>query len=47
MRYWRILLAIYLLLAGIYWLWPVSFPAQGIVMGIIAIVTAVILLTDR
>jgi len=48
MKFWRIILAVYLLLCGLYWLVPrASFPAQGIVTGIIAIVAAVILLTDR
>ena len=48
MKSWRIILGIYLVLCGLYWIVPaISFPAQGIIMGILAIITAVLLLMDR
>jgi hypothetical protein len=47
MKAWKIVLAIYLILCGIFWLTPaLSFPAQGIITGLLAIITAVLLLMD-
>jgi membrane protein implicated in regulation of membrane protease activity len=48
MKVWRIVLAIYLILCGLFWLAPgISFPAQGVITGVLAIVAAIFLLTDR
>ena len=48
MKSWRIILGVYLLLSGLYWLVPrFSFPAQGILMGVLAVITAVLILMDR
>jgi uncharacterized membrane protein HdeD (DUF308 family) len=48
MKAWRVVLVIYLILCGVYWLVPtISFPFQGILMGILAIVTGILLITDR
>lgn len=48
MKIWRIVLAIYLVLCGLYWLVPtISFPFQGILMGILAIIAGVLILMDR
>ena len=48
MKAWRILLVIYLILCGVYWLVPaISFPFQGILMGVLAILTGVLLITNK
>ncbi len=48
MKMWRIVLGIFLLLSGLYWLVPqLSFLAQGILMGVLAIIAAVLVLMDR
>ena len=48
MKAWRIVLGIFLLLSGLYWIAPqISFPAQGILMGVLAIIAAVLILMDR
>jgi hypothetical protein len=48
MKSWRILLGVYLLLCGLYWVVPqISFPWQGILMGVLAIIAAVLILMDR
>ncbi len=48
MRSWRIVLGVYLVVTGLYWLVPaISFPAQGVITGIIALIAAILLLMDR
>jgi hypothetical protein len=48
MKLWKIVLAVYLILCGLFWLTPgIKFPAQGVITGLLAIVAAVLLLTDR
>ena len=48
MRVWQVVLAVYLILCGLYWLVPgITFPAQGIITGALAIVAAILLLMDR
>jgi hypothetical protein len=46
-KLWKIVLAIYLIFCGIFWLTPAfAFPAQGVITGLLAIVAAILLLTD-
>ena len=50
MTIWRVVLAIFLIMSGLIWLIPgamASFPALGIVMGVIAIVAAALLLANK
>jgi hypothetical protein len=50
MKIWKIVLAIYLIISGLIWLVPgamAGFPAQGIIMGVLAIAAAVLLLMDK
>jgi hypothetical protein len=43
----KIVLAVYLILCGIFWLTPAfAFPAQGVITGLLAIIAAILLLVD-
>ena len=48
MKFWRLMLALYLIFCGLYWIAPgFTFPGQGVITGALGIVAAILLLMDR
>jgi hypothetical protein len=50
MKIWGIVLAVFLIMSGLIWLVPgamAGFPLLGIIMGVLAILAAVLLLMNK